>query len=127
MRNDTNITKISFKIFKNYSFINDALSKYYDTKINPKYQEQYAKAVNKEKSKRKKFTKQEYISIKILQDAVDIYITTFDKSDENTSLHQGYSVTCISDYFKNNFILKNLMKTIKNLTSYQILWQNTVA
>lgn len=109
LRNDTNMTTISQKIFGNYNFISESLSEYYDIFINPNYQKQYEKTSDKEKKQKEKerFTKQNYLSIKILQDAVNTYINKKDDSEDNKLIHQGFTTTCIADYFKNNFFSEN--------------------
>lgn len=106
LRNDTKITSISQKIFDNYSVFSDALNYYYETVENSKFNEDYKKAKNdkardKLEDKKEKFTSQPYISISLLQKAVDSYIETL---DDNHRLKQKYQPNCIADYFHAHFV-----------------------
>ncbi len=114
LRNDTKITNISQKIFGNYNIIGEALSNYYDKIIKPDFENLYQKADEKKREKldkkrekldkeKEKFAKKDYIAIEELQKSIDLYIADFDNSDENKSVKERYSKTCIADYFKNHF------------------------
>lgn len=108
LRNDTKITSISQKIFDNYSVFGDALNYYYEKIENPKFEEEYKKAKTdtaKEKleKKKEKFIDQPYISIALLQKAIDKYIETL---DDNHKLKQKYQPNCVADYFHTHFFLQ---------------------
>ncbi len=95
------ITKISSAIFKYYNFIHEALEYFY--KNSPQFE--YEKNKKKAKSikaqeelenKVERFTKNPYISLKILQDAIDFYGEQFDEQ----TVSEGWN---ISSYFADNF------------------------
>lgn len=97
IRNDTNLTTLSQKLFGDYGLINTSLSYYYSKVVDPDFEAKYAKAKNPEKldEAQAKFLKQSYFSIQILQEALNVYIQNLDKSD----IPESYSTTCIADYF----------------------------
>lgn len=104
LKNDTKITNISQKIFGNYGVFNTALEYYYATVVKSDFQKEYDKANQKKRDTLDKaqtqFVKQPYVSIELLQKAIDAYIVTIDKEEET---YKRYSRTCIADYFKYHF------------------------
>lgn len=104
LRNDTKITAISQKIFGHYGVFTAALECYYATVIKPDFLGEYEKANQKKRDTLDKaqaqFVKQAYLSVELLQTAVDTYIATIDKEEE---IYKRYSPTCIADYFKDYF------------------------
>lgn len=104
LRNDTQLTYISQKIFGSYAVLGDALNLYYDKVINPQFEQDYLKANEKKREKldveKSKFIKQDYVSIGLLQTALDTYILEL---DDTLDWKKNYSQTCIADYFKTQF------------------------
>ena len=104
LRNDTKITNISQKIFGNYGVFTTALEYYYATVVKPDFQKEYEKANQKKRDTLDKaqaqFVKQSYLSIELLQKAIDAYIVTIDKEEE---IYKRYSPNCIADYFRDYF------------------------
>lgn len=104
LRNDAQLTTISQRIFGNYGVFKDALSYYYNTIINPKYESEFEKGTeskrNKLEKEKDKFVKADYISIRLLQDALNIYKATL---DEELEITKRISSTCVQDYFHKHF------------------------
>lgn len=104
LRNDGSLTNISQKLFGNYSVFSDALDHFYATVEKPDFLELYKKGNEKKPenldASQRKFTKQPFVPLLLLQQAVDIYVKTL---DETHDVKQQYKPNCISDYFKIHF------------------------
>lgn len=106
VRNDTQLTHMAQKLFGSYAVFGDALSYYHDAVLAPSYQDDYQKAKtenkrNKLEKEKEKFTKQPYISLALLQKALDYYVLSLDDTHE---VRKSYSTNCISDYFHIHFV-----------------------
>ena len=107
LRNDTGLTNISAGIFGQWGVMKDALSYYYDNFIDTDFEKKYQKA-SSEKSRdnlekiKEKWNK-DYISIAVVQTALDKYIPTLEEGNEVT---KKYSATVIADYFSTHFTSK---------------------
>ncbi|MFH1897831.1 MAG: type V CRISPR-associated protein Cas12a/Cpf1 [Candidatus Desantisbacteria bacterium] len=104
LRNDTNLTTISQRIFGSFSIFRDAISFYYDTVIDPNFQSKYANAktdnhIKKITDTKKKWNK-DFISIGLLQKALDEYIKTLDVEHE---IRKAYTHNLIATYFATHF------------------------
>jgi len=105
IRNAGQLANISQQLFGSYAVFGDALSLYYDKVLCPAYQEDLqnaksdAKRTKLEKEK-ERFTKQEYVSLGMLQKALDHYIKSLDVTHQTIS---GDTLTCIADYFYKHF------------------------
>ncbi len=100
LRNDSNLTNISQRIFGSFSVFRDSISYYYDTVIDSYFQSKYANAktddlIKKLTDKKNKWNK-DFISIGLLQEALDKYIETLDADHE---IRKAHSPTVITDYF----------------------------
>lgn len=104
LRNDTNLTNISQRIFGAFGVFKDAVSYYYDHVIDPQFQTKIAKAKGEKALKKLNDLKakwnKEYISIAVLQTALDKYMESVDDSLE---IKKTYTLKVIADYFKNHF------------------------
>lgn len=104
LRNDSQLTFISQKIFGNYAVLGDALNFYYDNVMHPGYEMEYKSANERKKKKleeeKQAFIQQDYLSIGQLQDALDKYIPEI---DDSVDWKRNYTTSCIADYFKNHF------------------------
>lgn len=104
LRNDTKLTAASQKLFGNYGVFGSALEYYYQTTVNPTFEKEYEKAKDNKRENldklKDKFTKQAYISIALLQQALDTYIPTLDAEHD---ARKHYTSTCIADYFHTHF------------------------
>lgn len=107
LKNDTSLNTISQQLFGDYAVFVSALSFYYESLINPKFETEYSKANEKKRESLDKekavFTKQEYFSVAFLQEVTTKYIATLDKEAE---MVQKFTPTMVVDYFKNHFVAK---------------------
>ena len=107
LKNDTSLTNISQRLFGSYAVCKDALQHYYATVEQPDFESKYEKADEKKRETldkaQEKFTKQPFVSISLLQKALDGYVATLDKNHE---IRDSYSETCVADYFHTHFIAK---------------------
>ena len=109
LRNDTNITTISQRIFGDYGVISNAIDHYYENTENPRHRHFCDTATSDKKKellekKKNQFTKQEYLRIDTLQKALDGYIPTIDLED----IRQAYKPTVIADYFHTHFKARDI-------------------
>lgn len=104
LRNDTKLTTLSQRLFGHYGVLSSALEHHYQTSINPDFTREYEKAKDKKRDAldkaKEKFTKQAYLSIATLQQALDGYITTLDEEHET---RKKYTPNCVADYFHTHF------------------------
>jgi len=104
LRNDTKITTISQKLFGNYGVFSTALAYYYTTVIKPNFIEDHQKGNDKKREKldneQAQFLKQSYLSLDLLQIALDHYIPTLDQEED---VVKRYSSNCLANYFKDYF------------------------
>ena len=98
------LNDISVKLFGQYSVIAAAMEHYYLTFKNPVYEERLASA--KSESAREKlikekeaYMKRSAVTVAEVQLALDAYVKELDDSDVNRRILQGYSASCIADYF----------------------------
>ena len=114
LRNDTKLTSISQKIFGNYGTIGSALNYYYESIIHPAFDKEYNKANDKKKEKldkeKAKFTRQSYLSIQSIQNALDHYVESLEEGHE---IKEKYRPSCIADYFKDHFLAEKKEGTDK--------------
>ncbi|RFC54641.1 type V CRISPR-associated protein Cas12a/Cpf1 [Brumimicrobium aurantiacum] len=109
IKNDTSITNISMKIFKNYSVIREALNYFYENKIDPNFAHNFNNA-NTDKKREKlekekaKITKQTYLSISFIEEAIHLYIN---ENSNGNQYKNTYKPNCIANYFKDFFIAEN--------------------
>jgi CRISPR-associated protein Cpf1 len=117
LRNDTKLTAISQRLFGSYAVIGSALDYYYQTTIQPEFETEYAKANDKKREKldkaKEKYTKQAYLSLAGLQQAVDAYIATLDEGEE---VRKKYTPTCLADYFHTHFKAQKKTDSEKDYT-----------
>ncbi|MFA4851778.1 MAG: type V CRISPR-associated protein Cas12a/Cpf1 [Bacteroidales bacterium] len=115
LRNDTNLTTISQRIFGYFGVFKDAISFYYDTVINPNFQSKYANAKTDSQIKKLADTKnkwnKDFISIGLLQKVLGKYIETLDADHE---IRKAYTTTVISDYFNRHTIKKEVEEKKNN-------------
>jgi CRISPR-associated protein Cpf1 len=108
LKNDVNLTAISQQLFGDFSVFSSALNYRYENIENPKFESEYSKANEKKRENLDKakatFTKQDYFSISFLQQVVTEYTASLDKESE---LISKINPTCITAYFKDNFVAKN--------------------
>lgn len=115
LRNDLQLTNISQSLFGTYSVFGDALDFYYENVEYPAFKKEYqkeSKRKNLDKAK-EKFTKQSYISIALLQAALDAYVPIL---DETHTIRKAYTPTCIADYFHTHFKAKKKEETEKEFS-----------
>lgn len=109
LRNDTGLTSISQRIFGSFSVFKDAVSFYYDNVIDSDFQKKYANAKTDSQIKKLTDTKnkwnKDFISIGLLQKAMEKYIETLDAEHE---IRKAYTTTVITDYFKRHAIKKDV-------------------
>lgn len=110
LRNDTNITTLSQRIFGDYSIVGNAINHYYENVIDPKFEASYNNAKDRKKealdTKKNKFTHQAYLSIADVQLALDGYIpATFENAHE---VLMAYTPTVIADYFHTHFKARDI-------------------
>ena len=121
LRNDTGLTNISASIFGQWGVIKDSLSYYYDNFIDTDFEKKYQKA-SSEKSRdnlekiKEKWNK-DYISIAVVQIALDKYIPTLETGND---IAGKYSTTIVADYFS-----KHLQAKLTNDTMVDMLYNIT--
>lgn len=107
LRNDTHLTGVSQTLFGNYSVFGEALNQYYNSVINTKFEAEYQKASETKREKldkeKRKFTHQSYLSIGLLQEAVEHYL---EKLDHDSEIKNRYTKNGIASYFSNFFKAK---------------------
>ena len=115
------LNDMSVKLFGQYSVIADAMEHYYVTFKHPLYEERLASA--KSESAREKLIKEKEaymkrpaVTIAEVQLALEEYIKELDNSDINKGILQGYSASCIADYFANYCIADRQQTDSKKYT-----------
>lgn len=111
LKNDTNLTNISKKVFGDYAIIEIALERYFDQNLASNLN---SKNLEKEKEK---FLKIEYFDIQFLQNVIDDYLSTLDR---NHRLAEFVNSNCLANYFDKYCIVDvggvtmNLVANIEN-------------
>lgn len=110
LRNDVGLTTISQKLFNDYNLLKTAKSYYYDTVVDPDFQQKINKPKLSDSGLKKLYAKKDawnidYISIGQLQTCLDTYLNDKDTQqlDVYAELMKKYSPTVLADYFNTHF------------------------
>jgi len=131
LRNDSNLTNISQRLFGSFSVFRDSISFYYDTVVDTNFQTKYANAKTENQIKHLNDTKNkwnsDFISLGLLQKTLAKYIETLDADSE---IRKIYTPTIITDYFKRHIIKKEVEEaknneTIKKTTDVELFYSIT--
>src|SRR3989344_582652 len=121
IKNDSNLTLISNKLFGNRNVFDLALNYYYEFVERPNFNNEYQKAKESKREKlnkdKEKFVKASNVSFLLLQSALNEYVQRLDSSHE---IKKKYSDSCITnwfiDYFKTeskDCVEKELIKNVE--------------
>lgn len=117
--NNTFLSDISQKIFRNYAVIKEALNYQYESKIDPFFSEKYAKAKaensrEKLEKAKKNYTEKSYISLYEIQIALNNYMLTL---EEDCIEKKSFTRTCLIDYYRSVFTHNTTEGEIDIITS----------
>lgn len=117
--NNTFLSDISQKIFRNYAVIKEALNYQYESKIDPFFSEKYAKAKaensrEKLEKAKKNYTEKSYISLYEIQIALNNYMLTL---EEDCIEKKSFTQTCLIDYYRSVFTHNTTEGEIDIITS----------
>lgn len=110
LRNDVGLTTISQKLFNDYNLLKTAKLHYYDSVVDPEFQQKINKPKLSDSSLKKLYAKKDawnkdYISIGLLQTCLDTYFNDKETQqlDVYAELIKKYSPTVLADYFNTHF------------------------
>ncbi len=118
LRNDTNITTISQRIFGDFGVIAAAVNDYYDTHEYKEYGIKHTNAKTKKQredleKKKNKFIKQPYLSIAFIQNCLNLYIIKIYEPTHEIRIANKPNV--LASYFQLHFKARNIDENETNL------------
>lgn len=104
IKNDSQLTTISQRLFGSFSVLGDAVSYFYDKVVYPNYQDVYSAAKETKQKKLEKeklaYIKAPFLSLAVIQQALDVYVPNLDLDHP---IREAYSSTIFTNYFRAHF------------------------